>query len=221
MQNINLGFTSLKRLLPPTEKKQTKAAILQQAVQHIVRLQGTVVQVRENNNLLRRSLADERKQRFVQAKQLEALLNGKFTKQGFQERGAYHSHAQFKPRPLTPPHEDLNDGSQDRWPPTPCDDEKSSSSEYQMVVFSGCKDSKKREQDSLVKIRCSLWEANGIPERSPNQKLLLGPQEDEPGPSTPTESGESQLCNSGASRHEMRGNNLHCIVDAINLIENR
>lgn len=55
MQNINSGFTSLKRLLPPTDKKLTKAAILQQAVQHIQRLQRTVVQVQENNNALQQT----------------------------------------------------------------------------------------------------------------------------------------------------------------------
>ncbi|XP_032243209.2 uncharacterized protein LOC5517328 [Nematostella vectensis] len=57
MQNINSGFATLKKLLPPSERKQTKAAILQQASQHIVRLQRAILQVKNENELLRHRLA--------------------------------------------------------------------------------------------------------------------------------------------------------------------
>ncbi|XP_031555179.1 uncharacterized protein LOC116292084 [Actinia tenebrosa] len=56
MQNINSGFASLKKLLPPSDRKQTKAAILQQAAQYILRLQRAVIQFKTENDTLRSTL---------------------------------------------------------------------------------------------------------------------------------------------------------------------
>ena len=55
MEKINHGFDNLKKLLPPPERKLSKSAVLQQAVQHIKLLQRTVVQIKmENQDLKRR-----------------------------------------------------------------------------------------------------------------------------------------------------------------------
>lgn len=56
MEKINQGFDNLKKLLPPPERKLSKAAILQQAVQHIKLLQRTVVQIKVENQDLKHRL---------------------------------------------------------------------------------------------------------------------------------------------------------------------
>ena len=45
------------------EKKQTKAAVLQQAVQHILRLQRAIVQVKSENSLLKEHLLENNSSR--------------------------------------------------------------------------------------------------------------------------------------------------------------
>ena len=56
MEKINQGFDNLKKLLPPPDRKLSKAAILQQAVQHIKLLQRTVVQIKMENQDLKRCI---------------------------------------------------------------------------------------------------------------------------------------------------------------------
>ncbi|KAJ7378227.1 Helix-loop-helix DNA-binding domain [Desmophyllum pertusum] len=196
MQTINSGFTSLKRLLPPTEKKQTKAAILQQAVQHIMRLQRTVIQVRETNSVLRENLADERKQRLSCRKQLDAFISEKFARhESFQARGAFFTHApQTKGQPLTPPHEDHSDRAFNRWSPTPYDGAGVICNDCQVFDLSSCRDSRKLDLAGLIRKRCEAWDVKGDPHGRRSNQLQRPSSEvcaDETAPSYQKASGFS------------------------------
>lgn len=226
MQNINLGFTSLKRLLPPTEKKQTKAAILQQAVQHIMRLQRTVIQVRENNNILRQNLADERKQRLCCRNQLEVLISEKYARQDFQGPPSFFPPAvQTKGQSLTPPHEDPSDSALNRWSPVLHCSVETNSNDYSVFDLPSCRDSRKRGLTSLMRKRNENLDGKRELGRRSNQFVRKSSNEacgDETAPSYSEVSSCSlsrDNSDAGSSDHLSRGNNLHCIVDAINLIE--
>lgn len=214
MQNINSGFTSLKRLLPPTEKKQTKAAILQQAVQHILRLQRTVVQVRENNNALRQSLTYERKLR----KQLDGYISEKFNKHGHQGKPLY-SHMQLTGRPPTPPHEDHNDRAFNRLPLLPCSSVAGNSNEYQSFDRFSRHESRKWDRVPVIMKRDDAWEGIGNSQR---HLTTNGTRQEESAPSYQESSCISlspDVSEPGGFQRRAWANNLHCIVDAINLIE--
>lgn len=222
MQNINSGFTSLKRLLPPTEKKQTKAAILQQAVQHLMRLQRTVFQLRESNNALRQDLAEERKQNLSCREQLDAFIGEKFVMQEFQGPGVFFSHvSQTKGRPPTPPHEAHNDRAFSRWSSVPYDSAAVNCYDYKV-----CRDSRKRALTSLMGKTCEPWDGKEGHGKRFNQlkRSSSGACAKEAAPSN-QEASEFSLSrddpDAGTSGRVARGNNLHCIVDAINLIEKR
>ena len=216
MQNINSGFTSLKRLLPPTDKKQTKAAILQQAVQHILRLQRTVVQVRENNNALRQNLADERKQSIAVKKQFDAFITEKFSRQERQSN-IFCSHMQMKGRPLTPP-DDSSDRAFNRWPLNVS----VNSSEYQGFDRFSCRDSREWGQVPVIMKMKDVWEANGSKEM---HSASSGICKEKSAPSYQETSGFARsrdFSESGALNHRAwPGNNLNCIVDAINFLEKK
>ena len=209
MQNINSGFTSLKRLLPPTEKKQTKAAILQQAVQHILRLQRTVVQVRENNNALRQNLADERKQSLTLKKKLDVQIGDKFPTKEFQRGPLQFSNMHSKGRPPTPPHEDHADPAFNRWPALSC------ANDQAFDLFS-LRETRKWGQVPVIVKRKDAWETG---------KSETCTCQEEPSTSYQESSGQylsRDLSPEPGAPLQRRGwgNNLHCIVDAINLIEN-
>ena len=226
MQNINSGFTSLKRLLPPTEKKQTKAAILQQAVQHLMRLQRSVFQLRESNNILRQDLAEERKQNLSCREQLDAFIGEKFPRQELQSPGGFFSQApQTKGQPPTPPHETRSEKAFSRWSPVPYD---SAVNSYNYKVFDlpSCRDSRKRGLVPVTGKARSSWGGKGDHEKhfSQSQRSSGGARVKEAGPSYEEARGFSlsrDVRDVGSSRGMARGNNLHCIVDAINLIEKR
>ena len=116
MQNINVGFSSLKKILPPSEKKQTKAAILQQAVQHILRLQRAIVQVKTENGLLRQSLLDKnpRVTADCEASDCPCVAQGKV----FKEVGSNpQKFAQVKYRKLVPYPSGAGSFIANRWSP--------------------------------------------------------------------------------------------------------
>lgn len=226
MQNINSGFTSLKRLLPPTDKKQTKAAILQQAVQHLMRLQRSVYQLRESNNILRQDLAEERKQNLSRREQLDAFMGEKFPRQELQSPGVFFSHAaQTKGQPPTPPHEAHSDRAFSRWSPVQYDGAVNSYN-YKVFDLPSCRDSRKRGLAPVMGKTRSSWDGKGNHEKrsSQSQRSSSGACVKEAGPSY-QEAGVFSLSrdvkDAGTSRRMARGNNLHCIVDAINLIEKR
>ena len=217
MQNINSGFTSLKRLLPPTDKKLTKAAILQQAVQHILRLQRTVVQVQENNNSLRQNLAEERKQCLALRKQCDAFVTENYARQECC-RGLFCPHMQIK-LPSTPP-EDFSDRTMSRWPLMSCDKLDVKLGEYKNTTFDGfsCQDS--RQWPRVPVIRENTWEVHESKEMYP--AASAGTCKEEPSPASQESSGLSlsrEFSESAVYQHRAWANNLHCIVDAINLIE--
>ena len=220
MQNINSGFTSLKRLLPPTEKKQTKAAILQQAIQHILRLQRTVVQVRENNNALRQNLADERKQSLAVRDQLGVRMKEKFAKKEFQG-SSFFSHTQLKGRPPTPAHEDHSDRAFNRWTVLSCGSAPVNSSEYQAFDRFTLRESRKWGQVPVIVKREDFCETNNEKHLSTGETCAY---QEESAPSHEESSGLSLSRDfspePGAFQRRQSGNNLHCIVDAIKLIEN-
>lgn len=226
MQNINSGFTSLKRLLPPTDKKQTKAAILQQAVQHLMRLQRSVFQLRESNNILRQDLAEERKQNLSCREQLDAFLGEKFPRQELQSPGFFFSHApRTKGHPPTPPREAHSERASSRWSPVPYD---SAVNSYNCKVFDlpSCRDSRKRGLAPVMGKTRSSWDGKGDHEKhfSQSQRSNSGACVKEAGPSYQEARGfalSRDVKDAGSSRRMARGNNLHCIVDAINLIEKR
>ena len=229
MQNINLGFTSLKRLLPPTEKKQTKAAILQQAVQHILRLQRTVVQVRENNNILRENLADERKQSQCCRSQLRMLMNENYTRKNTGEIDPLLSHTvQVKGQELTSSREDPGDSALNRWSCSPHGNAGTTYKGYSAVDLPSCHNPRKKDLDSVVGKRCDSDEKKDHGGRL-NQFVRNSRHDargDEPAPSNPEVSVGSfpstrDTSDAGTSGHRLRGNNLHCILDAINLIEKK
>ena len=213
MQNINSGFTSLKRLLPPTEKKQTKAAILEQAVQHILRLQRTVVQVRETNNTLRQNLADERKQRLDLKKELDVQIGERF------QGAPFFSHIKLKGRAVSPPHAHQGHRARvfnHRWPTASCSGGVSvSSSGNQIFDRFSLHESTKLSQVPVILKTQELWEGN-------NKNETCSPQE-EPSTLYQQASGISPprdiLPEPGACQRSSLGNNLQCIVDAINLLE--
>lgn len=215
MQNINSGFTSLKRLLPPTEKKQTKAAILQQAVQHILRLQRTVVQVRENNNALRQNLADERKQSLVLKKKLDVQIGDKFATKEFQRGPLQFSYMHSKGRPPTPPHEDHTDQAFNRWPGLSCANVPVSSNEDQAFDRFSLHESRKWGQVPVIVKRKDSWET-GKSETSTCQEESSTSYQESSGQYLSRDLSPEP----GAFQRRGWGNNLHCIVDAINLIEN-
>lgn len=224
MQNINSGFTSLKRLLPPTEKKQTKAAILQQAVQHLTRLQRSVLQLRESNNILRQDLAEERQQNLSCREQLDAFIGEKFSRQEFQGPGVIFSHAsQTKGQPPTPPLEAHSERVFSRWSPVPYDSAVNSHN-YKVFDLLGCRDSRKRSLSPVMGKTRSSWDGkvdNGK-RFSQSQRSSVGACVKEAAPSYQEASGFSlsrDVPDAGTSGLVARGNNLHCIVDAINLIE--
>lgn len=220
MQNINSGFTSLKRLLPPTEKKQTKAAILQQAVQHILRLQRTVVQVRESNNALRQNLADERKQSLALREQLGVRIKEKCATKIFQG-SPFLSHMQLKGRPPTPPHEDHSDRALNRWAVLSCGSAPGNSSEYQAFDRFTLHESRKWNQVPVIVKRKDVCETNIEEHISTSETCAY---QEESAPSYQESSGLSHVPRDfspepGAFQRRQWGNNLNCIVDAINLIE--
>lgn len=226
MQNINLGFTSLKRLLPPTEKKQTKAAILQQAVQHILRLQRTVVQVRENNNMLRENLADERKQSLCCRSQLGILLSEKYTR----ETDQVFSHmAQTKGQVRTPPHEEPSDSSLNRWLCLPYGNSEANYKGHSAVDLPSSHDPKRRELNSVMEKKCVNSDGKRDHGRRLNHFVRMSRHSargDESAPSnTEVRVGyfpsTRDTSDAGTSGHGPRGNNLHCILDAINFIEKK
>ena len=226
MQNINSGFTSLKRLLPPTDKKQTKAAILQQAVQHLMRLQRSVFQLRESNNVLRQDLAEERQQNLSCREQLDAFIGEKFARREFKGPELFFSHApQTKGQPLTPPHEAHSEKALSRWSQVPCD---SAVNSYNYKVFDlpNCRDSRKRALAPVMGKARASWDGKGGHGKrfSQSQRSSSGACAKEATPSHQETSGFSlsrDVQDAGTSGREARGNNLHCIVDAINLIEKR
>ena len=226
MQNINSGFTSLKRLLPPTDKKQTKAAILQQAVQHLMRLQRSVFQLRESNNILRQDLAEERQQNLSCREQLDAFMDGKFSRQEFQGPGVFFPHGpQTNGQPPTPPLEAHSKRALSRWSPVPYD---SSVNSYSNKVFDlpSCRDLRKRGHAPVMGKTRSSWngEVDNAKRFSQSQRSSSGACVKEAAPSYQEDSGFSlsrDLPDAGTSGRMARGNNLHCIVDAINLIEKR
>ena len=218
MQNINSGFTSLKRLLPPTDKKLTKAAILQQAVQHILRQQRTIVQVQENNSALRQNLADERKQRLALRKQCDAFVTENYARQECC-RGLFCSHMQIK-LPSTPP-EDFSDRTMSRWPLMSCDNLDVNLGEYKNTTFDGfsCQDSRQSRPRVSV-IRENTWEVHESKEMYP--AASAGTCKEEPSPACQESSGLSlsrEFSESTVYQHGSWANNLNCIVDAIDLIE--
>ena len=226
MQNINSGFTSLKRLLPPTEKKQTKAAILQQAVQHLMRLQRSVFQLRESNNILRKDLAEERQQNLSCREQLDAFIGEKFSRQDFQGPGMFLSRTpQTKGQPPTPPPEAHSVRAISRWSPVPYD---SAVNSYNYKVFDlpSSRDSRKRGLAPVAGKSHSSWdgkEDNGK-RFSQSQRSSSGACVEDATPPHQEASGFSlsrDVPDAGTSGRVARGNNLHCIVDAINLIEKR
>ncbi|KAJ7374326.1 hypothetical protein OS493_007414 [Desmophyllum pertusum] len=147
MQTINSGFTSLKRLLPPTEKKaKLKQPFCKQAVQHIMRLQRTVIQVRETLTVsCDENLADERKQRLSCRKSVRRLYKREICQaRVISSPGAFFTHApQTKGQPLTPPHEDHSDRAFNRWSPTPYDGAGVICNDCQVFDLSSCRDFKK------------------------------------------------------------------------------
>ena len=219
MQNINSGFTSLKRLLPPTEKKQTKAAILQQAVQHMMRLQRTVVQLRENNNALRQDLAEERKQSLQCREKLDGLISEKLVWQEFKGQSMFQFPCgpQVRGQPPTPPHEVCNEGAFNRWSPVLYDGATVNS--YEVFDLPSYRNSRKRGK------RYELWEdkvSHGKRHFTQLQKSSPGTCADVAKPSYQESSRFSVsrgFPDAGTPGHVVRKNNLHCIVDAINLIE--
>ena len=226
MQNINSGFTSLKRLLPPTEKKQTKAAILQQAVQHMMRLQRTVVQLRESNNALRQDLAEERKQSVSCREQLDAFISEKFAWQEMKSPSVFQlPHApQMKGRPPTPPHEVCNNRAFNRWSPVQYDGAAVNSYDYKFFDLSSCRDSRKQGLAPVTGKRCEPWNGKGSHGKHFNQlqRSSNGTRREAATPSfqeTSCFSVSRGFPDAGTPRHVAGGNNLHCIVDAINLIE--
>lgn len=226
MQNINSGFTSLKRLLPPTDKKQTKAAILQQAVQHMMRLQRTVIQLRESNNALRQDLAEERKQNMSCKEQLETFISDKFTWQELKGPSVFQfPHApQMKGQPPTPPHEVCNDRAFNRWSPVPYDGAAVNSYEYKVFDLPSCRDSRKRSLAPVMGKRCEPLNDKGRPAKHFSQLQRLNGRACAEA-TTPSYQGASCFTvsrgfpDAGIPGHVARSNNLHCIVDAINLIE--
>ena len=226
MQNINLGFTSLKRLLPPTEKKQTKAAILQQAVQHILRLQRTVVQVRENNNMLRENLADERKQSLCCRSQLGILLSEKYTR----ETDQVFSHmAQTKGQMRTPSHEEPTDSSLNRWLCLPYGNSEANYKGHSAVDLPSSHDPRRKELNSVMEKKCVNSDGKRDHGRRLNHFVRMSRHSargDESAPSnTEVRVGyfpsTRDTSDAGTSGHGPRGNNLHCILDAINFIEKK
>lgn len=220
MQNINLGFTSLKRLLPPTEKKQTKAAILQQAVQHILRLQRTVTQVRENNNVLRQNLADERKQNLALKKQLDVHISEKFTRNELQG-SPFYSHMQLNGRPPTPPNEDHGDRAFNRWPVLHCGKVARNSSEYQAFDRFSLHESRNWGQVPVIVKREDAWEDNGNKDRHlvTSETRTYQDESEISYQESSAFSLSREFSEPGVFQRKSWGNNLHCIVDAINLIE--
>lgn len=226
MQNINSGFTSLKRLLPQTEKKQTKAAILQQAVQHLMRLQRSVFQLRESNNVLRQDLAEERQQNLSCREQLDAFIGEKIARQELQGTGVLFSHPpQSKGQPLTPPHEAHSEKAFSRWSSAPYD-RAMNSHNYKVLGLPNCRDSRKRGLVPVMGRTRASWDGKGGHETrvSQSQRSSSGECAKEAAPSYQEASGFSlsrDVPDAGTSGSVARGNNLHCIVDAINLIEKR
>lgn len=225
MQNINTGFTSLKRLLPPTEKKQTKAAILQQAAQHMMRLQRTVVQLRENNNSLRQDLAEERKQSLQCREKLDAFISEKLAWQEFKGQNMFQFPCgpKVKGQPPTPPREVCNEGAFNRWSPVLYDGATVNS--YEVFDLPSCRNSRKRGLASMMGERYDPWE-DKVSHREKHftqlQRSSLGTCADVAKPSyqEPSRFSVSRgFPDAGTPGPVVRKNNLHCIVDAINLIE--
>ena len=214
MQNINSGFTSLKRLLPPTEKKQTKAAVLQQAVQHILRLQKTVVQVKETNNTLRQCLADERKQLLSLKKEREVQVGKKLKSTEFQE-APFFSHIKFKGRALSPQHEVHKDRPFNRWPTLPCRRMLvSPASADQVFDRFSLHESKRPGHVPVIVKRQGSWESKNNEEGCSNQDHAPVYQQ-----LSGTALSRDIAPEPEVSQGSSLGNNLQCIVDAINLLE--
>ena len=176
--------------------------------------------------MLRQDLAEERQQNLSCREQLDAFMDEKISRQEFHGPGVFFPHApQTEGQPPTPPLEAHSERALSRWSPVPYD---SAVNSYSNKVFDlpNCRDSRKRGLAPVMGKTSSSWDGkvdNGKrlsqSERSSSRACVK-----EAAPSYQEASGFSlsrELLDAGTSGRVARGNNLHCIVDAINLIEKR